>query len=163
MRVVHVPPARGKPNTILCLPLPGADLPLELPVNSSTIWRGFLRNDANPSARLIVPTSTLYVKHGSSGGGGGLSVGAVVGIAVGCCAAGLLVAALAVYVVRRRRKQARGLAQLPVAVLPNSKDLSSKITSSIHNSSLESGPSMPSGGIAELVQVRARAGVAACR
>lgn len=88
---------------------PPADLPLATTWNASTLWRGFLRNDT--SVRLIMPTSSIYVKQGSSSGSSsGLSAGAIAGIAVGACAAAALAAGLAALLLvrrRRRRQQAQ--------------------------------------------------------
>ena len=62
---------------------------------------GIFKKDASPSAILLTPTAVLYVRTSPAGG---LSAGAIAGIAVGCTAA---VAALAAGAWLLRRRQLR--------------------------------------------------------
>ncbi|KAI7843630.1 hypothetical protein COHA_002870 [Chlorella ohadii] len=79
---------------------PGLPLdPLADPSDPATPYRFWFRGAVDPSLQLLVPSSALYIMQvrlssAGTGGSGGLSTGAVVGIALGATAAAAAAAGL---------------------------------------------------------------------
>lgn len=72
----------------------------------TAIMRAYYKNERGPAVTLYVPTTTLYVWDGSKGASsGGLSAGAIAGIAVGAAAAACIAVGAAWLALRRRRRR----------------------------------------------------------
>ncbi len=102
---------QGAGNALSCctgLPLD----PLADPSDPATPYRFWFRGAVDPSLQLLVPSSALYIMQvrlssAGTGGSGGLSTGAVVGIALGATAAAAAAAGLLWWGLAERRRQRR--------------------------------------------------------